>query len=785
MNGIACNDIKAVEMQREAQIRASQNQEPNYEELKKVWMSTNYGYEYYDAKNEAMKKQQNYIENDAKKLLDEMKTNSDKTYLWENAKEVKTNSSHMTKSYKNIERIAEAIEHPKSTLKTDENINKLKDAIKWMHEHVYGQQAEDNVRSLISNFKETKSAKKKAINWWDYEIGSPKALTNTLILMDNELTFEEKKTYVAPIKTYVPKSDEILASIGKPERATGGNLVDISKVKLTESIIVEDKNLMKSSIDAFNNVFVYVKDNASGKERNGFFKDGSYIDHQDVPYTGAYGVILLEGVSQLLPIIKATPYKVNDEHIQVLDQWIDQAFIPLFHKGELMDFVRGRAVSREAETSHSTAVTVIKSLLRISEAMNNQELKYKYRQFIKTSVLSDKSYSQNDHLTSYADIHKMKYLIDDASITVKNKAQQLKIYDGMKRMVYHNPNLNFTLGLSLTSKGVARYESINNENLKGWHTGAGMYYLYNNDVQHYRDHYWPTVNMKHLAGTTTLNDEPTGNKKSEKTFVGGAKLNDKFASIGMDFENQQQTLSAKKSWFILDDKIVFVGSGINNNDAQTTIENRKAKGYTLYNDDHVLENVQNKETKSLFLETQDKQNNIGYHFIKPTNLNIDKIERTGKWRDINQGQSDKEYKQSYYEISQPHTHVNHQYAYVLYPGIERSEFNNKKNDVSMVKLENQFHVVKDNVNHVWGIVNYENQPQTFEIDGTKINIKAKCIFVLKKQDDHTFEGTYHHPEEAISNMDIQSKISIEGYKSSVKHFEKNNNKELHFECKKQ
>ncbi len=26
----------------------------------------------------------------------------------------------------------------------------------------------------------------------------------------------------------------------------------------------------------------------------------------------------------------------------------------------------------------------------------------------------------------------------------------------------------------MTSKNVARYESINNENLKGWHTGAGM-----------------------------------------------------------------------------------------------------------------------------------------------------------------------------------------------------------------------------------------------------------------------------------------------------------------------
>ena len=47
----------------------------------------------------------------------------------------------------------------------------------------------------------------------------------------------------------------------------------------------------------------------------------------------------------------------------------------------------------------------------------------------------------------------------------------------MDRVTYHNKDLDFAFGLSMTSKNVARYESINNENLKGWHTGAGMSYL--------------------------------------------------------------------------------------------------------------------------------------------------------------------------------------------------------------------------------------------------------------------------------------------------------------------
>ncbi|WP_434223039.1 hypothetical protein, partial [Staphylococcus aureus] len=47
--------------------------------------------------------------------------------------------------------------------------------------------------------------------------------------------------------------------------AKGGNLVDISKVKLLESIIEEDETMMKNSIDSFNKVFTYVQDSATGK----------------------------------------------------------------------------------------------------------------------------------------------------------------------------------------------------------------------------------------------------------------------------------------------------------------------------------------------------------------------------------------------------------------------------------------------------------------------------------------------------------------------------------------
>lgn len=768
-------------------VADTNTQTPNYEKLKNTWLDVNYGYDKYDESNPDMKKKFEATENEAKKLLSEMKTESGRTYLWESSKDIDTKSADMTRTYRNIEKIAEAMNHPKTTLKNDENKKKLKDALEWLHKNAYGKDPDKKVADLKTNFSKSAPQKNTNLNWWDYEIGTPKSLTNTLILLNGDISSDEKKKYTAPIKTFAPKSDEILSSVGKAEPAKGGNLVDIAKVKLLESIIEEDKDMTKNSIDSFNKVFTYVQSNSTGKERNGFYKDGSYIDHQDVPYTGAYGVVLLEGISQMMPMIKETPFKETSQNDTILKSWIDDGFMPLIYKGEMMDLSRGRAISRENETSHSASVTVMKSLLRLSDAMD-ESTKAKYKKIVKTSVKSDSSYKQNDYLSSYSDISKMKALMEDSTLSTNDLTQQLKIYNDMDRVTYHNKDLDFAFGLSMTSKNVARYESINNENLKGWHTGAGMSYLYNSDMKHYRDNFWATADMKRLAGTTTLdNEEPKENKNSDKTFVGGTKFDDQHASIGMEFENQDKTLTAKKSYFILNDKIVFLGTGIKNTDSSmnpvTTIENRKANGYTLYTDDKQTTNSDNQETNSVFLESTDTKKNIGYHFLNKSKINVKKESHTGKWSEINKSQKTEDKKDEYYEVTQKHSNSDNKYGYVLYPSLSKDVFKSKASQVTVVKQDDDFHVVKDNES-VWAGVNYSDSAKTFEINGTKVEVKAKGMFILKKKDDKTYECSFYNPESTNTASDIESKISMTGYSITNKNTSTTNESGVRFELTK-
>ncbi|MBE5662101.1 polysaccharide lyase 8 family protein [Staphylococcus sp. SS21] len=765
-------------------------QTTDYEKLRKTWLDVNYGYNQYDENNDAMKKKFEATENEAKNLLSSMKTESDRKYLWDSAKDLDNKSADMTRTYRNIEKIAEAIKHPKTTLNTPDNNKKVKDALEWLHKNAYGKEPDKKVKELSENFTKTTS-KNTNLNWWDYEIGTPRSLTNTLILLKEDFTDEEKKKYTAPIKTFAPKSDKILSSVGQPEQAKGGNLVDITKVKLLESIIEEDATMMKDSIDAFNKVFTYVQDSATDKERNGFYKDGSYIDHKDVPYTGAYGVVLLEGISQMMPMIKETPFKENSKNDTTLKSWIDDGFMPLIYKGEMMDLSRGRAISRENETSHTASATVMKSLLRLSDAMDDST-KAKYKKIVKTSVKSDSTYGQNDTLSSYSDIDKMKKLMDDSTISKNDLTQQLKIYNDMDRVTYHNKDLDFAFGLSMTSKNVARYESINGENLKGWHTGAGMSYLYNSDVKHYRDNFWATADMKRLAGTTTLDNEvfkDTDDKKSSKTFVGGTKFDDQHASIGMDFENQDKTLTAKKSYFILNDKIVFLGTGIKSTDSSknpmTTVENRKANEYTMYKDDKqtTASNINDQETNSVFLESTDTKKNIGYHFLNKSKITVTKESHTGKWSEINKSQKDTQKTDEYYEVTQKHSNTDDKYGYVLYPGLSKDVFKSKASQVTVVKQDDDFHVVKDNES-VWAGVNYSDTTKNFEINGTKVEVKAKGMFILKKKDDKTYKCSFYNPESTNSTSDIESKISMTGYSITNKNTSTSNESGVRFELTK-
>ncbi len=125
-------------------------------------------------------------------------------------------------------------------------------------------------------------------------------------------------------------------------------------------------------------------------------------------------------------------------------------------------------------------------------------------------------------------------------------------------------------------------------------------------------------------------------KKSPQSWVGGSN-NGKVAAVGMflDKKNENMDLVAKKSWFLLEDKLINLGSGISgttNATIETILDNRMM-------DSSNMQIIQKKTADSTWinLTSTNPLNNLGYIFPNTmSNVDVQKEIRSGKYLDINE-----------------------------------------------------------------------------------------------------------------------------------------------------
>ena len=438
--------------------------------------------------------------------------------------------------------------------------------------------------------------------------------------------------------------------------------------------------------------------------------------------------------------------------------------------GELMDMSRGRSISRANSEGHVAAVEVLRGIHRIAD-MSEGETKQRLQSLVKTIVQSDSYYDVFKNLKTYKDISLMQSLLSDAGVASVPRTSYLSAFNKMDKTAMYNAEKGFGFGLSLFSSRTLNYEHMNKENKRGWYTSDGMFYLYNGDLSHYSDGYWPTVNPYKMPGTTETDakraDSDTG-KVLPSAFVGTSKLDDANATATMDFTNWNQTLIAHKSWFMLKDKIAFLGSNIQNTStdtAATTIDQRKLESsnpYKVYvNDKEASLTEQEKdypETQSVFLESSDSKKNIGYFFFKKSSISMSKALQKGAWKDINEGQSDKEVENEFLTISQAHKQNGDSYGYMLIPNVDRATFNQmiKELESSLIENNETLQSVYDAKQGVWGIVKYDDSVSTIS---NQFQVLKRGVYTIRKEGDE-YKIAYYNPEtqESAPDQEVFKKL---------------------------
>ncbi|MFE5242362.1 MULTISPECIES: polysaccharide lyase 8 family protein [unclassified Streptomyces] len=639
-------------------------EDDRYDTLRHVWAEILTGGE-IDPTDDAFAGALAVLSANATRLWNSMSVDSSANSLWTGL--ALSAPANMTASYKQLATLATAYATPATTASDGSGRTLYGNAelgsaiisgLDFLHSQVYN------------------SGTAETGNWWEWEIGSPQALLNAAVLVYPLLSQTQLSSYLAAVDTFVP--DPTLNRYGAARQpSTGANRVDLCQVVALRGVLGRSSERVATAAAALSDVFPYV---TSG---DGLYADGSFIQHTYIPYTGTYGMVLLRGLAAQFQLLDGTDWEITDPEAANIIGSVDSAFAPWVWNGLCMDVVRGRAVARSAETDFYDGNLIAQAVLRTTQGPATAAQAARFKSLAKGWIIRGEEYAPFARTATIGGIALARQVLDDTSVPAAEEPDGHVQFASMDRAVHRREGWAFALAMS--SARVARYEGTNGENLHGWHTGDGMGYVYlANDLGQYTDGFWPTVDPYRMPGTTVdtlpLADAAGTGTRPVATWAGGASLSDLYGCLGMDFEQYGSTLTARKSWFCLDDSVVCLGAGITGGsgaEVVTIVENRNlhVAGTNVLTVDGTVQSGKAGWTDTLTVSGWAHLEDVGgYLFPDGATLQAARTDRTGSWKDINtlSGSADV-LTRRYLCLQLPHgtAPLSASYSYVLLPGFSK------------------------------------------------------------------------------------------------------------------
>jgi hyaluronate lyase len=659
----------------------------------------------------------------------------------------RTASSQITLTYDRLKTLALAYNTKGSKYYHDEELKTdIVQALDWMY--YYGRRYHEN--PYIGILAVPQNATTPYGNWYDWEIGTPLRYLDTLIMMYDVLTPVQIQDFMKPLDRFSP-------NVGNN---TGANRVWKASIVAESGIIQKMSSKLEHAKGAMVQAFTLVK---SG---DGFYSDGSFIQHSYYPYTGGYGKALLVTIAPLMAILHGSAWELSyeDRLEQKFYDMVFEAYEPLIYNGVMMDMVRNREISRAGGQDHITGRQMIRALITLSGVLPAGQkeralsmLKYFIENDREKQIYNDPIGWYLEYYVALPHILEANNILADDSIVSRGELIKHKRYPSMDRVVHLRPG--FAFGVAMHSNRVRTYEVVNQEGYNMWHTADGMTYLYNADVKRYGDDFWGTVDHSRLAGTTVVQTTKANNYRSAtvntNTWVGGTDLSGLYGVSGMQLSNE---VSSKKSWFMFDDEIVALGSGISSTSGhrvETIIENVKIKddasnsivmnGMTILSDQgvtHVHENA-----SWMHIEGNVPGSDAGYYFPSGTSITGKKETRTQSWLLMN----------TYEKFNDPEPRtksfatfwldhginpVKDKYDYVLLPGKSATETEayTANPDITIIENSENAHAVQENNLGLFA-ANFWNDGD-YQVGKVKVNKKAS---VMLREDDETIDISVADP----------------------------------------
>lgn len=485
-------------------------------------------------------------------------------------------------------------------------------------------------------------------NWWYPEIGIPRVLGQTMVLLKADLSVQELAAGLKILNRSV---------IGK----TGQNKVWLAQNVIYRSLVTNDARQIEIAARTIAAEIVVT-------ESEGIQPDFSFHQHGPQQQFGNYGLAFAGDMTDWAIIFEGTPFSFAPEKIEILRNYLLKGLKWVVWKDRFDISACGRQLFPNAQTGKALSLSNI--LKKFPLADPSYILQY-------TSALND--FDGNIHFwRSDMTIHRRK---------------------------------EFYTSVKMASNRVAGAESCNSENIQGYHMGDGVTYFYQSGEE-YQDifPFWDWKKLP--GTTTFQDDRvlpvlTAAGYRLKSDFVGGVS-NGLNGLAAMKYE--RDSLSAYKSWFFFGDAVVCLGSGIKselNKVVTTSVNQSFLKSKVL-----VSQNGKTSELKNGVRELQKVdwviQDNWGYYFPGSTELNLENGPRSGAWNRVVAPMSAKALNTNIFQLWMNHGSKpqNGSYSYVVLPKASVENIKKRGGDLEIISNTTELQAVATRNKLMTGIVFY-------------------------------------------------------------------------------
>jgi chondroitin AC lyase len=339
-------------------------------------------------------------------------------------------------------------------------------------------------------------------NWWDQHIGVPRLLAPTLFLIEDEIT-----------------PDQLEAALPLLRRAeikmTGQNKVWLSVNVLFRSLLLRDADSIAMASNS-------IQEELTVGTQEGIQPDWSYHQHGAQLQFGNYGLSYLDDMLRWYRILNNTPFAFEENKVAILRKYLLDGQQWINWKGKFDISACGRQIFPDEPANKTKRLENILDRMASIDLPNSEQ----YQQAKDyTTLIGNKHFWHSDF-----HVHRTK---------------------------------DYYFSVKMCSNRVLGAETVNEENIQGYHMGDGVAMFYQSNKEH--ENIYPYWDWKKLPGTTIIQDKDTlpyltaWGYHIESDFVGGVSDGETGIAV-LDYN--RDGLTANKSWFMFDDKIVCLGSGI-------------------------------------------------------------------------------------------------------------------------------------------------------------------------------------------------------------------------------